>query len=412
MSTRSRRASNASDTSQEASQAVDGAALGAQLAALSAAVKEIADQQSKDREAAKALEAERAAAVAAAAKQAEEQAKQAEAERASRGEDLRGESGRDRAARVDGAGGSERAGGGASGVPGVDLRAGEGEGGVEAALEAKEKQVEAAAAVLQKLVEEKLALEGDEGSARVFFGTAEDAELAVAELARARGGDQPVVFPYGYIGGEQGQYRWPERLIQADERVKTGLQFPHPSIALVPSAVEFADLLPGYELLPKGSQEELNYLYPLVARLDDVHRGLQALAGGGGDRAALQAAVDEVNMLEPFIQDRLWGISERALVLAKIKDPNGAYAAFTEYTSEHEVFTEMTDRLARYKPLRFVSEAKRAELQEQKKEDQKARRAAAQKLRAKAWAEGAAKKTHTDASGAGGAGRGGGAPRR
>ena len=64
MSTRSRRASNASDTSQEASQAVDGAALGAQLAALSAAVKEIADQQSKDREAAKALEAERAAAVA------------------------------------------------------------------------------------------------------------------------------------------------------------------------------------------------------------------------------------------------------------------------------------------------------------------------------------------------------------
>ena len=61
MSTRSRRASNASDTSQEASQAVDGAALGAQLAALSAAVKEIADQQSNDREAAKALEAERAA---------------------------------------------------------------------------------------------------------------------------------------------------------------------------------------------------------------------------------------------------------------------------------------------------------------------------------------------------------------
>ena len=58
MSTRSRRASNASDTSQEASQAVDGAALGAQLAALSAAVKEIADQQSKDREAAKALEAD------------------------------------------------------------------------------------------------------------------------------------------------------------------------------------------------------------------------------------------------------------------------------------------------------------------------------------------------------------------
>ena len=286
MSTRSRRASNASDTSQEASQAVDGAALGAQLAALSAAVKEIADQQSKDREAAKALEAERAAAVAAAAKQAEEQAKQAEAERASRGEDLRGESGRDRAARVDGAGGSERAGGGASGVPGaVDLRAGEGEGGVEAALEAKEKQVEAAAAVLQKLVEEKLALEGDEGSARVFFGTAEDAELAVAELARARGGDQPVVFPYGYIGGEQGQYRWPERLIQADERVKTGLQFPHPSIALVPSAVEFADLLPGYELLPKGSQEELNYLYPLVARLDDVHRGLQALARSRGTNA-------------------------------------------------------------------------------------------------------------------------------
>ena len=46
-----------------------------------------------------------------------------------------------------------------------------------------------------------------------------------------------------------------ERLIQADERVKTGLQFPHPSIALVPSAVEFADLLRGYELLPKGSQE-------------------------------------------------------------------------------------------------------------------------------------------------------------
>ena len=41
MSTRSRRASNASDTSQEAAQAVDGAALGAQLAALSAAVKEI-----------------------------------------------------------------------------------------------------------------------------------------------------------------------------------------------------------------------------------------------------------------------------------------------------------------------------------------------------------------------------------
>lgn len=67
---------------------------------------------------------------------------------------------------------------------------------------------------------------------------------------------------------------------------------------------------------------------------------------------------------------------------------------------------------AAIEPLRFVSEAKRAELQEQKKEDQKARRAAAQKLRAKAWAEGAAKKTHTDASGAGGAGRGGGAPRR
>jgi peptidoglycan hydrolase CwlO-like protein len=99
---------------------VDGAALGAQLAALSAAVKEIADQQSKDREAAKALEAERAAAVAAAAKQAEEQAKQAEVERAARGEELRGESGRDRAARVDGAGGSERAGGGTSGLPGAE----------------------------------------------------------------------------------------------------------------------------------------------------------------------------------------------------------------------------------------------------------------------------------------------------
>jgi hypothetical protein len=46
--TRSGRASNASDPSQESSPAVDGAALGAQLAELAAAVKEIAAQQSQD----------------------------------------------------------------------------------------------------------------------------------------------------------------------------------------------------------------------------------------------------------------------------------------------------------------------------------------------------------------------------
>ena len=46
MSTRSGRAANASDPSQESSPAVDGAALGAQLAELAAAVKEIAAQQS------------------------------------------------------------------------------------------------------------------------------------------------------------------------------------------------------------------------------------------------------------------------------------------------------------------------------------------------------------------------------
>ena len=57
----------------------------------------------------------------------------------------------------------------------------------EKALEAKEKEVEEAAAALKKLVEEKFELEGEDGNVSVFFGTAEDAELVpLSELILGR----------------------------------------------------------------------------------------------------------------------------------------------------------------------------------------------------------------------------------
>ena len=46
--------------------------------------------------------------------------------------------------------------------------------------------------------------------------------------------------------------------------------FPHPRLNLVPSDSEFAELVPGFSAISTGAKAEVRYLYPAVARLDDV----------------------------------------------------------------------------------------------------------------------------------------------
>ena len=264
---------------------------------------------------------------------------------------------------------------------------------------------------LERLVQEaEASLAAAHAAAEAACGAAGEAEEVVsfagsrAELRRwltaigesgegPSAGAGPGFIPFGgsSLDPDPGQFGWHPRLrdysrdyLRQQERVEDGalpagslpapVQFPHPRLNLVPSDEEFEALVPGYSSISKGAKAELCYLYPSVARLDDICRFVSSGKGSLSSRG-LDAA-KEIQVIKAFLSERLEAVMRRAAVNAGVSLEPGAV--------DVTICDAEADEALQKWQVTTVSEAKRAEYEEARKEISKQRKAAIAKKQAQA----------------------------
>ena len=274
---------------------------------------------------------------------------------------------------------------------------GAGGGGRPADLERLVQEAEASLAAAHAAAEAACGAAGEAEEVVSFAGSRAELRRWLAaigesgEATRASAGPGFIPFGGSSLDPDPGQFGWHPRLrdysrdyLRQQERVEDGalpagslpapVQFPHPRLNIVPSDEEFEALVPGYSSISKGAKAELCYLYPSVARLDDICRYVSTGKGSLSSRG-LDAA-KEIQVIKTFLSERLEAVMRRAAVNAGVSlEPGAVDVAICD--------AEADEALQKWQ-VTTVSEAKRAEYEEARKEISKQRKAAIAKKQAQA----------------------------
>lgn len=144
--------------------------------------------------------------------------------------------------------------------------------------------------------------------------------------------------------------------------------FPNATLNLVPKAEEFERLIPGYASVSVGARAEIAYLYPAVARLQDVLRHVESGPGSISERRAVSLEV--VRLVDRLLVERLRAVMRRAAVNAGVSLEPGA-----ALLDVHTCDVEATEQMQRWQ-VTTLSREQRAEFEAARKEQAKQRQAA------------------------------------
>jgi len=144
--------------------------------------------------------------------------------------------------------------------------------------------------------------------------------------------------------------------------------FPNATLNLVPKAEEFERLIPGYASVSVGARAEIAYLYPAVARLQDVLRHVESGPGSISERRAV--SLEAVKLVDKLLVERLRSVMRRAAVNAGVSLEPGA-----SLLDVHTCDVEATEQMQRWQ-VTTLSREQRAEFEAARKEQAKQRQAA------------------------------------